>query len=164
MEKRETFEHFYKENYDNMYFFALRYINDEESACDIVSNGFEFAWNSFKLKEVDNWKNYLLSYIHNKCVDYIRHNQVHNRFVAQRLQMDKDVDVAEFLKRDERIDILRRHIRELPPKTQLIFRECFIEGRKYKEVGEELEITDHAVKKHVMKALNFLRDKVKNIK
>lgn len=83
MEKRETFEHFYKENYDNMYFFALRYINDEESACDIVSNGFEFAWNSFKLKEVDNWKtifyptsttNVLTTYATIKCTTALWRN------------------------------------------------------------------------------------------
>ena len=99
-----------------------------------------------------------------KSLDYIRHVQVHNRFVRARLQMDEDFSDADLLEREERIVLISRHVEQLPPRTRLIFQECFINGRKYKEVGEELDITDHAVKKHIMKALKVLRDCVKKNK
>ena len=164
MDKEKCFERFYRENYEQFFHFANRYLNDEEACRDIVSNAFEYAWSNFEREDVPDWKLFLLSYIRHKCLDFIRHLQVHNRFVKARLKMDEGSLDADLLEREERIALISRCLAQLPPRTRLIFQECFIHGRKYKEVGEELDITDHAVKKHIMKALKFLRDSVKKNK
>lgn len=164
MDKKKCFERFYRENYEQFFLFAYRYLNDEEACRDIVSNAFEYAWSNYEREDVPDWKPFLLSYIRHKSLDYIRHVQVHNRFVRARLQMDEDFSDVDLLEREERIVLISRHVEQLPPRTRLIFQECFINGRKYKEVGEKLDITDHAVKKHIMKALKFLRDCVKKNK
>ena len=37
---------------------------------------------------------------------------------------------------------------------------CVVEGKKYKEVAEELDITVNTVKTHITRALKFLRDEL----
>lgn len=164
MEKEKIFEQFYKENHQSFFYFALRYVNNDEVCRDIVANTFEYIWVQLSVDSVQSWRGFALSYIRNKCVDYVRHDAIHNRFVAERMRMDEHMDESDMLDREQRVEILQTLIHELPPRTRLVLQECFINGRKYKEVAEELEISDNAVKKHVMKALKYLRENVKNLK
>ncbi|MDD5894987.1 MAG: sigma-70 family RNA polymerase sigma factor [Prevotellaceae bacterium] len=162
--RSETFERFYKEHYRGFFHFALRYVDDDEACRDIVSNAFEIAWKTFSEDDIDKWARQMLSIIHNKCIDYVRRNKLHDRYVTFRLRVDERMTDTDFFEREERVEIIRKLLEELPPKTRLILQECFINGRKYKEVGDTLDITDHAVKKHVIKALKYLREKVNKIK
>lgn len=164
VEKEKVFEQFYKENYQSFFYFALRYINNDEVCRDIVANTFEYVWMQLNVDEMQSWRGFSLSYIRNKCIDYVRHDAIHNRFVAERMRMDEKMTESDMIDREQRMEILQKLIRQLPPRTRLVLQECFINGRKYKEVAEELEISDNAVKKHVMKALKYLRENVKNLK
>ena len=87
MEKEKKFEAFFKENYAPFYFFALQLINDEEMSKDIVNDSFELAWTKIDSIEIVNWKSYLLSYIRNKCVDYIRHQEVKRKYAEFYLKL-----------------------------------------------------------------------------
>ena len=44
-----------------------------------------------------------------------------------------------------------------------ILEACYIQGKKYKEVAEEMKISISTVKKHMVRALKILRD-LKNAK
>ena len=115
MDKEKCFERFYRENYEQFFHFAYRYLNDEEACRDIVSNAFEYAWSNFEREDVPEWKLFLLSYIRHKCLDFIRHLQVHNRFVKARLKMDEGSLDADLLEREERIALISRYLAQLPP-------------------------------------------------
>ena len=158
MEKEKKFEAFFKENYTPFYFFALQFTNDEEVSKDIVNDSFELAWTKIDSIDVKNWKSYVLSYIRNKCVDYIRHQEVKKKYVDfyQKLILESRNDgTPEY---DERILQIRKIIQNFSPQTKLIFQECYLREKKYKEVAEEFGISENAVKKHIMKGLKILRD------
>ena len=162
LEKEKQFEVFFKENYKPFYFFALQLINDEETSKDIVNDSFELAWTKIDSIEVVNWKSYLLSYIRNKCVDYIRHEEVKKKYVDfyQKLILEsRNNATPEY---DERILHVKKVIKNFSPQTKLIFQECFLREKKYKEVAEELGISVNAVKKHIMKSLKILRESFVN--
>ena len=112
MDKKKCFERFYRENYEQFFHFAYRYLNDEEACRDIVSNAFEYAWSNYEREDVPDWKLFLLSFIRHKSLDYIRHVQVHNRFVRARLQMDEDFSDVDLLEREERIVLISRHVEQ----------------------------------------------------
>lgn len=161
MEKSEIFERFFKENYSKFCFFALRYISDEDACRDIVSSGFEYVWTNYDLKDVDNWGNYMLSYIHNKCVDTLRHEAVHKKY-ADFCISAANYSTTDSNAHDERIAVLQGLMDTLPPKTRLVLQECFYNKKRYKEVADELEVSVSAIHKHIMKALRTLREGVKN--
>ena len=56
------------------------------------------------------------------------------------------------------IERIHHAVEELPAQTRNVFKMCFLEGKKYQEVGVEFGITVNTVKAHVMKALRLLRE------
>lgn len=161
MDKPTAFERFFKENYSKFCFFALRYVNDEDACRDIVSSGFEHIWKNDSMDNVAGWRSYMLSYIHNKCVDHIRHESVHKKYAEFYLAAAKE-ETAVSDGADERIALMGRLIDTLTAKTRLVLQECFVNGKSYKEVAAELEIGVSTVHKHISKALKTLREGVKN--
>ena len=47
---------------------------------------------------------------------------------------------------------------KLTPHTRHILEECYIQRKKYQEVAEELNISVSAVRKHIVKALQVIRE------
>jgi RNA polymerase sigma-70 factor (ECF subfamily) len=152
------FELFFKENYSRFYFYALRFVDDKEACRDIVGDAFEYAWTSYNDKKVDNWKNYIFSFIRNQCIDYLRHRMVQEKYAGLYINMVSEEDSPEEV--DERILAIRNAMKDLTPKTRLILQECFINKKKYREVAIDLEISESAVKKHIVQALKILRQKI----
>lgn len=108
---------------------------------------------------VDDWRNYMLSYIRNKCVDHLRHEAVHKKYAEFYLAAMREEDTRNDYA-DERIALMKCHIDTLTAKTRLVLQECYINKRSYKEVADELEISVSAVHKHISKALKTLRESV----
>jgi len=159
--KQEIFERFFKENYSKFCFYALRFLNDEDTCRDIVSSGFEYVWANYGLKDVDNWSRYMLSFIRNKCIDTLRHDAVRKKY-ADFCMAAASQNSDDFNAQEERLTLMQGIIDTLSPKTRLVLQECFLNKKKYKEVADELEVSVSAVHKHIMKALKTLREGVKN--
>lgn len=161
MAQKDVFEQFFKENYSGFCFFALRYVDDEDTCRDIVSSGFEYIWRNNLTASVDNWRNYMMSYIRNKCIDHVRHQTVHRKY-AEFCLAAADIETETADSTDERVALLKRNIDTLTAKSRLVLQECFVNKKSYKEVAAELEISVSAVHKHISKALKTLREGVKN--
>lgn len=157
-EKPTNFEQFFKDNYKQFYYFSLHLIEDEEYSRDIVSDAFEFVWEN--KNKIENWKTYTYSYIRNKCIDYIRHQVVKNKYADYYLKITPEFDDYTGDTYDVRIEILREVIKTLPAQTRLVLQECYINRKKYKEVAEDLGISPNTVKKHIVKALKIIRKEV----
>jgi RNA polymerase sigma-70 factor (ECF subfamily) len=152
------FELFYKENYNKFYYYAHRFVDNDEVCRDIVSNAFEYAWQFYTHKKVDNWRNYIYSFLRNQCIDHLRHLSVHERYAELYIKMVHEAEEPEEI--DERVLAIRNVLKELTPKTRLILEECYIDGKKYREVADDLEISESAVKKHIVQALRTIRQKI----
>ncbi|MDR1718945.1 MAG: RNA polymerase sigma-70 factor [Dysgonamonadaceae bacterium] len=160
MSESIDFERFFKEHYHRFYFFTLHLVNDEEVSKDIVSDAFEYVWNNHRSLQVANWKTYMYSYLKNKCVDHFRHEEVRNRY-AEFCRQVATVDSPDAIEdQDERLDAIRKALTMLTPQTRLVLQECFINRKKYKEVAEELNISVSAVRKHIVKALRKIRERL----
>ena len=56
------------------------------------------------------------------------------------------------------IERLRQSVENLPGQTKVVFRMCFLDGKKYQEAADELMISINTVKTHINKALRLLRE------
>lgn len=160
MGETDTFERFFKTNFDKFYCYTLHLLNDEECSRDIVYDAMEYVWANFHDGRVDDWFRYSVSFIRNRCIDHIRHRAVHQRyadFYIHAVERSQEMMTDEG---DTRLAAIRRVVDTLPPRTRLVLQECYIHKKKYKEVAEELEISTSAVKKHIVKALRTIREKV----
>lgn len=158
MRELTEFELFFKKNYTKFYYYALRFVDDDEVCKDIVCNAFEYAWQFYSQKKVDNWRNYIYSFLRNQCIDHLRHQVVHEKYAEFYIKMVSEEEEPEEV--DERILAIREVLKELTPKTRLILEECYINKKKYREVAQDLEISESAVKKHLVQALRIIRQKI----
>lgn len=162
-EKRyEYFEKLFRENYTRLYFYASNFINDQACAEDIVEDTFSYLWENYEAIVKDSSPVPLLySLVHNRCIDHLRHLEVRNKYETTLLQSPEiwEDDDDDQTKHQERIDQVMIAVEELPPQTRKVFESCFLQGKKYKEVGEELNITINTVKTHISRALAYIRGK-----
>lgn len=152
------FEKLFKDNYSSLYFYVLNIIKDKEDAKDIVSNVFEYVWNNNEiLKTPQSLLSLLYTVARTKCIDYIRHqnaiNRYHEYILLENIYQKDNND----LEREEQLTKIVTIIEAFPNQTKLVVKKCFLEGKKYKEVAEEMGISVNTVKTHVMKAFRILR-------
>ncbi|AXB79888.1 RNA polymerase sigma factor [Novosphingobium sp. P6W] len=62
----------------------------------------------------------------------------------------------------ERLGRLRVGVEALSPRTRQIFLMYRLDGRKYREIAEELGISQSAVEKHIARAMAYLADWMEN--
>lgn len=163
---RSSFEVLFKEHFSKAYYLALRILHDDEASKDVVSDAFELVWRKLQGHEVDNVSSYLLTTVRNVCLDYIRKQDIHNRYVQASMQaterLSNNPDLMDV--HEEKVQAIMQALEELTPRTQQIVRLCYVDHKKYREVAAELDISESAVKKHIMQALSYMRQKFKSRK
>ena len=53
-----------------------------------------------------------------------------------------------------------RHLRVVEVNEREVFLKCVVEEKKYQEVADELDVSINTIKKHMSRALKFLRDEL----
>jgi RNA polymerase sigma-70 factor (ECF subfamily) len=158
----QQMERLYEQFYRRLYLFALTLVDDEEEARDVVSEVMAGVWQQWL--DDDGGKAlmpssaYLYTATRNRCLDVLRHSQVHKRYAAMTIATDElstDASVAEF---EERIAVLYEAIGELPEPARSIVRCCCLNRLSYKEAAEVLGLSEAVVHRHIMKAYRLLRD------
>lgn len=157
------FRRFFEENYKKFYSFAYQFVGDRETCRDIVGDAFENAWRNRKRPEISDLNNYLYSFIHNNCVNYLRHEKVKQKHAEFYRQMYRDSKTDQTVDVDERIRRMNIIINSMTEQTRTVFRMCYIDKMKYKEVADALGVTTSTVQKHIVRALKMLRDGLRNV-
>jgi len=60
--------------------------------------------------------------------------------------------------------IIGEIMKKIEYPTVDILRACYIDGKKYREVADEMGISISTVKKHMVKALKIIREMKKNMR
>ena len=158
---KKCFETFFKEKYSQAYFLALRILHDDEASKDVVADAFELVLRRTKQEKVDNISAYLMTSVRNVCLDYIRKQNVRSHYVQASVQATEQLvqNPDQWDVREEKIQAIMGSLDELTPRTRQILKLCYVERKKYREVAVELQISESAVKKHIMQALSYMRQK-----
>lgn len=156
----KTFEDLFELHFTKLMGFVFNYVRDEEVAKDIVHDAFLTLWSNRKrLNPVYPVKSYLFTLAQNCALNYLRHLRVvtgNEQTVTELLEAaNEELDDYE-----KRLVRLEEKLAQLPEKQREVLVKCVVEGKKYKEVAEELDITVNTVKTHITRALKFLRDEL----
>ena len=156
----KTFEDLFELHFTKLMGFVFNYVRDEEVAKDIVHDAFLTLWSNRKcLNPTYPMKSYLFTLAQNCALNYLRHLRVvtgNEQTVTELLEAaNEELDDYE-----KRLVRLEEKLAQLPEKQREVLVKCVVEGKKYKEVAEELDITVNTVKTHITRALKFLRDEL----
>lgn len=153
--------------YDHYYRALVSYgcqFVDKEIAEDIVQELFSVLWEQRpQFKGHSHLTSYLYTTVRNASYNHLRHQNVHNNYrqgILEHLQefMFAD-DVAESFNKEEIYRQLFAAIDQLPPRQREVFLLC-MDGKKNKEIAEQLQISAETVKVQKRRAINNLRQKL----
>lgn len=80
--KTDHFEQLYRGNYARLYYYAFRFVADEEACRDIVNDVFEQAWKDREQLQEATAVACLYTRTRNRCIDYLRHRQVEQQYAT----------------------------------------------------------------------------------
>lgn len=162
MRESRDFDTMFKEWYRPFFYFAYRYVKNEEVCRDIVSETFEVLWQNYDHITPSTAKSYLLSVLRARCVDYLRRQHVHEHYIQYIAELnDTFFEEGGMEEADRRVMMVRNGMEKLTPYNRHILEECYIHRKKYKEVAEDLGVSVAAVHKNIVKALRVLRKELR---
>ena len=154
----QMFERLFNEKYEQLFYFAYDYVENEEVARDTVSETFALVWKNHDNINADKINSYLHTAVRNRCLDYLRREHRKNKFEEAYPSLYSQTDSDEWQEREERIAELQRAIRKLPERTQWVLRQRYEEHRSYQELADELGISLNGIKKLINRTFSQLRE------
>lgn len=168
-----NFEEIYLSFFPRLLRFAQEYVPSKEDAENIVQDVFMMLWERRDdLKIHVSLTSYLFILIKNRCIDHLRRLK-HAEIGKQKMQEQFDCEQQMKLYSLEALDnallcdndieqIIHRAIDSLPPKCREIFILNKMDGKKYREIAEELHISVSTVENQIGIALKKLREQLKD--
>ncbi|MEZ5104086.1 MAG: RNA polymerase sigma-70 factor [Draconibacterium sp.] len=162
-----SFELVFKTYYKKLCLFAFDYLNQLETAEDIVKDVFVTLWdNREKIEITTSLSGYLFTSVRNACINYLKRDKRRNKTVSFEELMRLNIKMNEpysdtyipgniFAKELE--NKLLEKIEELPSSCKEIFKLSRFEGLSHKEIAEKLNISENTVKIQIYKALKKLK-------
>ncbi len=155
---QKIFDYLFHYYYSGLTAFAIKYIHNKEAAEDLVQEFFCKLWNyreNLHIKQTI--KAYFFTSIKNRALDYLKHQQIENKFVEHvKLSSDK-IEEYDFLVESELRDRINIAITKLPEKCRRIFIMNRFEGLAPKEIALKEDISLRTVETHIGKGIKLLR-------
>lgn len=167
------FEDIYLSYFSKMKHFAKEYVILDEDAENIVQDVFVELWENKKMLNMHmNLIAYLFTTIKNKCLNHLRHKLVVQE-TASKLQEEYTISLRMNLDSLEAFDnnlfsdqdiekIISRALDTLSEKCRTIFIMSKIEGKKQKEIAQELNISINTIETQMSIAYKKLRIELKD--
>ncbi len=147
--------------------YAMQYIVDRDLSKEIVQEAFLKLWENRKnLTDGTNLTAYLYKIVRNLCLNHLRHMKVRDEFAEMQSRMDSDDALnyealkdksAERLLEAEIMERLQQAVNKMPPQCRNVFSLSRFDGKTYKEIAQELGITEKTVENQINKALKITR-------
>lgn len=158
-------EHTYKKLHGPLYFYAFKFVKDEEVSRDLVQDSFLSVLSKpLNNTEISNLPSYLFRTVRNNCLNYLHHKMIEHDFREMELERSereiKYFDMHKTLVENEMIQKLNEAIEILPEHYRLPFVMSRFENLKNKEIAEKLEMPLRTVETKIYRALCLLREKL----
>ncbi|MCX3265847.1 RNA polymerase sigma-70 factor [Pedobacter agri] len=162
IEKGQTsiFTRFYTSYFQKLLLASDKYLKDVYAAEELVQDVFLKIWeNPYQLVEVKSLKSYLYRAVINASINHLNRQkniEQHHLKLASTLT---DEYLTELDEENEIIVLLRIEIEKLPAQCKKIFKLNRFENLKYKEIAQQLNISEKTVENHIGNALKILRER-----
>jgi len=159
----ETFSKLYTQLSERLWRFAFIKCGNEPQSDDLVQEAFIKLWDNCEKVPPEKAKSYLFTVANNKFLNTVAHNKVvlqHAALSPRKVDNDSPEDL---LRQKEFYQKLQQALSNLSEAQRTAFLLNRIEGKKYHEIADILDISIKAVEKRISGALKKLRAEIGNI-
>lgn len=153
--------------------FSQAYVIAEEDAENIVQDIFLYLWEHPEVfKTIDNMDAFLFTLVKNRCLNFLKHSLYVNEKkssiqTVEELEMQMNLYSLQqfdesFLTISDVENLINEVIDKLPERCKEIFILSRMEGLKYKEIAERLNISVNTVENQMSIALRKLKIELKD--
>lgn len=158
LKRKKVLKSLYNEHHRKLWLFALRHVQNKEVAEDIVHDAFVKLWESPKsYQDEENLAPLLFSIARNLLVNYYKRSLLEQEALKEIPPAESTATKPDL---SEKIIALNAAIEGLPPRRKEIFKMSKQQGMTYDEIAEVLSISINTVEVHLVKARQFLREKL----
>ncbi|MDR2969307.1 MAG: RNA polymerase sigma-70 factor [Tannerellaceae bacterium] len=153
--------------YIQLYIHCRKYINDPETAKDLLQNIFLRFWE--KREDIDihtSLNAYLHKSVKNECLNHLR--TIKTFYIAEKEQAGLNEKFVDETTPDSELavqeieQIIENVIEQLPGQCKSIFKLSRINGLKNKEIADRLDISVRTVETQIYRALKILKIQLKD--
>ena len=154
---KQTFEQIFRHHYDGMFRLARRMLGDDAESKDVVSDVFASLLGKDETElKTDTLQGFLLTSVRNRCVNLLVHKQKEQAAIVN-LKDNEDDGIGQ-----EKLNALRDYIdTRLPELSQHILRLRFLQGLKYREIADALQVSEVTVYNHLSQSLKQMKEHFK---
>jgi RNA polymerase sigma-70 factor (ECF subfamily) len=155
----EAFGRLYKMFYEALVNFAHNYLNDLESAENVVQDVFFNVWRGRKkLNSQKSIKSYLYQAAKNQSLKQLRHKKIHIKYLNTQFADDVDNESpAAILQYKELDSAVNDAISNLPERCYTVYSLNRFNNLSYKEIAEIQGVSVKAVEKQMTRAFKILK-------
>ena len=159
----KIFNGFYQKHSRDLYNFMYYKSGDGDQAMDFVQEAFVKIFENCEKIQFSKAKSYLFTTANNLFLNVVKHQKVKLSYAQQQpAEVISGEDPQFVLQEKEYMQQLEDAISELTEAQREVFLLNRIDGKKYREIAEMLEISEKAVEKRMMGALKKLRARLDN--
>ncbi|WP_421828647.1 sigma-70 family RNA polymerase sigma factor [Larkinella sp.] len=154
----------FRRYYTNLVNHAVRFVYSKEVAEDLVAEVYTAFWQDRVFERITtSYRAYLYQTVRHRSYNYLRWelhpsdslDALYTQGISPALQPDEVLHYSELHQKIEDA------IQSLTPQCKRAFLLSRIEGKKYLEIAQEMQISNSAVEKLMIRALNQLRQELK---
>lgn len=164
---QQAFKELYLAYFGRLYKFAFSILHSAEFAEEAVNDVFLSIWQKRStLKNIANLSSYLFISTKNTSFNYLskfsKERNISLDDVLIRFEADELTPETAFFTAEVRNEI-EQAINQLSPKTKLVFQMAKVEGMKYKEIAEIMNISVNTIDNHIASAVKKLSYLLKDL-
>jgi RNA polymerase sigma-70 factor (family 1) len=154
-----AFETLFDRYWETAHSIAYSKLKSREVAQEIVHDLFLSFWQRRHSLEIENFSHYLRVAIKYKTITYINHQLSKDKYLHDyqnqlQLQEDETLRTVEY---NDLLKALEDGMKELPDKTQEVFRLSRMEGHSVSEIASQLNVSEKAIEYHITRSRKELR-------
>lgn len=162
----QVFEKIFKTNYNKVTGFCNQFIFDLDKSKSIAQESFLKLWlNREKVETANGIYSFLYTAARTECLNYLRHKNIEGKYHQKSIEEKEYLlshDILESFQLNEMEfseleEAIKKAIEELPERCREVFIKSRFEGKKNREISEELGIALKSVETNMTRALKFLR-------
>jgi len=153
-----VFEQLFHAKYAHLVLFAMKMIPDRMEAENIVQMVFIKLWEKRNVLKIKSLNAYLMMTVRNHCLNVIKRSRYH--YSVDNLPQLPDVEENDIQQKEEMLKLVYSIIDTMPPQRKKIFKMSRLDGLKYKEIANILNISPKTVEAQMGKALKTLRETI----
>ena len=162
LERRQTMADLYRLHYAELLRRARILLHDEEDARDAVGDVLARFMETDILPQGEKLVAYARSSVRFECLNRLKRMKLQER-MRRALPLDDEAIEAHSEDEEEQYREYQQFIlTELTPQTRRVFQMHYLEQLKYREIAEQVGISEAAVYKHLSQAITKLKNRFKS--